>query len=138
MTIILQRVSSETDRTFGVLHLPNRTFFTLELPWVDNHPFESCIPAGSYECLFTHSPHFEKKTYLLTGVKDRTAIRIHSANFPAELKGCIALGETMGILKNEKAILNSRKAVEEFQKLLEEKPFTLEILDATKEPLQVS
>lgn len=135
MTIILQRINNERDRTFGVLHLPNRTFFTLELPWRDNNKDLSCIPAGLYQCTFSYSPHFDKKTYLLTGVKDRTSIRIHSANFPAELKGCIALGEKLGVLNGERAVLNSRQAVGDFEKLMDWRPFELEVKDEIKIPV---
>ncbi len=136
MKIILTRVNNESDRTFGLLHLPNRTFFTLELPWRDNAPNYSRIPAGVYTATYTESPHFNKKTYLLTGVKDRTSIRIHSSNFPHELKGCIALGEKLGILNGERALLNSRQAVEEFEKLMNCAPFELEVLDA-EIPVQI-
>lgn len=138
MKLILTRINNEKDRTFGIIHLPNRTFFTLELPWRDNHANISRVPAGTYTATFTESPHFNKKTYLLTGVKDRTSIRIHSANLPHELKGCIALGEKLGVLNGERALLNSRQAVEEFEKLLEQKPFELEIIDAEDKPVSLA
>lgn len=112
--------------------MPNRSYFTLELAWKDNRENISCIPAGTYECTMVHSPHFDKKTYLLSGVKDRSSIRIHSANFPHQLKGCIALGEKLGVLNNERAVLNSKQAVSDLEKYLEGKPFTLEIKDGAE------
>lgn len=137
MTLTLTRVNNYPDCTIGMIKIGEKSFFTLELAFHDNISNISCIPAGIYQCTYTLSPHFNKKTYLLTGVKDRTSIRIHSSNVAHELKGCIALGRTLGILNGSRAVLSSRQAVEEFEKLLDFKPFQLEILDA-EIPVQVS
>lgn len=63
---------------------------TIELPWLENRPRISCIPAGRYQikkrCSVKFNWHFE-----LVDVPGRSAILIHPANHAAlELKGCIA------------------------------------------------
>ena len=63
---------------------------TIELPWIQNKPRISCIPAGRYQvrkrCSAKFNWHFE-----IMGVQGRTNILIHPANHAAaELKGCLA------------------------------------------------
>lgn len=85
----------------------------------------------------TYSPRFKKRLYLVGPVEGRVGIRIHPANlmgakdkgFASELLGCIALGEKMGWIGKQKALLVSSPAVRQFQNLLENEPFTLEIRD---------
>ena len=54
---------------------------------------ETAIPYGEYEVVVTMSPKFKRLLPLLLNVKHFTGIRIHRANKPTELEGCIALGE---------------------------------------------
>jgi hypothetical protein len=59
------------------------------------------IPAGMYDLNFTYSPHFNRvMPHILVPSRDALAggdagIRIHWANFPAQLQGCIAVGTAM-------------------------------------------
>lgn len=77
--------------TIGQLFLGNKFLcYTLERPWENNRPFYSCIPEGDYEVRFTESKKFKRRTFELQDVPDRSAIRIHPANFVKELSGCIA------------------------------------------------
>jgi hypothetical protein len=39
--------------------------FSGELPWRDNAPSISCVPAGTYRAIFTNSPRFGRALYLL-------------------------------------------------------------------------
>lgn len=66
---------------------------SLELPWRDNTPQRSCIPTGVYRVVLAWSPAFKRDLPLLLDVPGRSGIRIHRANYPRELRGCIALGE---------------------------------------------
>lgn len=52
------------------------------------------LAAGSYGLTAYHSPYFDTVVPLLTGTEPRSAIEIHPANWPSELKGCIAVGMT--------------------------------------------
>ena len=108
---------------------------TLEQNWEDNKRSVSCIPAGTYNVRATQSARFGRKMYLVEGVAERDGIRIHPANFPSELQGCIALGTSIGrTAAKGKMLLNSRVAVGRLEKLLDMKPFTLVILPATLKP----
>lgn len=85
------------------------------------------IPEGTYLCKWTLSPRLKKYTYEVTGVPGRKGIRIHSANFPRQLKGCIALGEKKGTVNGEPAIFVSLAAVRAFNALMDKEDFKLEV-----------
>lgn len=132
--MILQRFTSTDQGTFGKLN----HWYTLELPWRNNAPSISCIPAGTYPVTWTWSPRLRKQTYRLLNVSGRSGILIHSSNFAgdtslgfiAQLLGCISLGEKIGKMDGQMALLVSRPAVRAFEDLMRRNPFTLEIRDA--------
>lgn len=129
----LLRIESGPHGTFGKLKCGNFSCYTLELPWQHNEPDISCIPTGIYKCVWTKSPRFNKEMYLLENVKNRTGIRIHSANlagdkalgFRSQLNGCIALGEKFGFIDRQKALLVSVSAIRRFETLMNGRPFEL-------------
>ncbi len=136
MTIILERRDYTDHGTFGVIRLADKLFNTLELPWDHNNKDKSCIPIGTYEVMFTWSPSFRRRLYLVCDVPGRTGIRIHPANTFNQLNGCIALGYGLGEIKGVKAVTQSRIAVDDFSMLLEHKPFKLQIMDGMKLEIQ--
>lgn len=135
MRITLERLEATAHGTFGRLYLPDCTLFTGELPWRDNKPNISCIPKGVYDVVWSMSPRFRKMLYLVTAVPNRTGIRFHAANLMgdvtkglrAQLNGCIALGEKLGSIENQKALLVSAPAMRRFETMLAGRPFKLEI-----------
>lgn len=135
-TIRLQRVASTDDGTFGIITVGPLQLFTGELPWRDNKSDVSCIPAGVYRSRMTFSSRFQTSLYELFDVPGRFACRIHPANFMGDkskgklcqLNGCIALGEKLGSMDGQKAVLVSRPAVRTFEQALGRSPFLLEIL----------
>ena len=134
-TVTLQRIETSDQGTFGRITIGDLVLFSGELPWRDNANDLSCIPAGEYKCVFTYSNHFKRGLYLVTHAEGRAGVRIHPANvmgdvtkgFRSQLLGCIALGEKLGRIGNQKAILVSQSALRKFQKLLNNEPFTMEI-----------
>jgi hypothetical protein len=74
------------------------TLKTVERPWADNKPNESCIlpepgPASfSYLCKWGFSPKHGVNLYILQGVTGHTMIEIHPANVYQQLLGCLAPG----------------------------------------------
>lgn len=85
---------------------------TIELPWFDNHRNHSCIPCGIYTVKPYHSSHLgECFAFEDAQTKPRTAIRMHAANFPTQLRGCIAVGKYHGLLNDRIAVLDSRKTL---------------------------
>ena len=73
--------------------------------------------------------------YLVDGVRGRAGIRFHAANlmgaapFRSQLNGCIALGERLGHIEGQKALLLSAPAMRRFETYFAGQSFTLEIQD---------
>lgn len=143
-TVTLVRRKTGDSGTFGDITYRGTTFYTGELSWHngDDAPDSSCIPEGSYVCSVSYSPHlsplFGMNLYLLQGVKNRSSIRIHPANWmgdhtkglKCQLEGCIALGKSLGPLGGQDAVIESRIAVATFMKMLNNQDFTLVIQNA--------
>lgn len=135
---VLQRFETGDQGTFGRLIAKGISFFTGELPWRNNAPSISCVPPGTYRCVFTHSPRFGRSLYLLAPTDPRSGIRVHPANLmgdasrglKCQLNGCIALGEKLGWIAGQKAVLLSAPAVRRLEEAFGGKPFTLEIVGA--------
>ena len=121
----LVRVYSDSWGTFG--RLEPLGLFTCELPWLGNAAGKSCIPPGSYKLALTWSPRFRKPLYLVGGVEGRAGIRIHPANLPSQLNGCIALGEKLGTLEGRRAVLVSAPAVRRFMEWAAGRPLEMEV-----------
>lgn len=133
-TVLLDRRLTGNQGTFGEIVLGGAVFHTGELPWRENKSGVSCIPEGVYRCLYGPSPRFGH-AYEVTGVPGRSRILIHNGNycgdigagFMSHVLGCIILGQAMGTLKGQRAVLLSRPAVTAFVAALEQKPFVLEV-----------
>lgn len=130
----LTRLETSDQGTFGRLQAPGLTLFSGELPWRDNRPNISCIPVGDYLCRWTLSPRFKRFMYSIESVEKRAGVRVHSANFmgakppyQAHLNGCVALGERLGWMARQKALLVSMPAVRRFEAHMGRKPFLLEV-----------
>ncbi len=131
----LTRSESGDEGTFGELLVLDRVFKTGELPWRDNNPDFSCIPAGTYQAKVTFSNRFQRPLYELQAVPAREHIRMHPANWmgdtkkglKCQLEGCIALGFAVGQLEDQKAIQQSKAAVAEFMELTQSQDIELTI-----------
>lgn len=107
---------------------------TLELPWRDNQPGISCIPAGSYTCTRRFSPAHNRDLFWVDGVPDREAVELHVGNTVRDTKGCILIGTAAGIGGGELTITGSRHAFDRFMTRLEGvESFPLEIVDVHSE-----
>ena len=83
------------------------TCATCEQPWNKNRQGSSCIPEGEYELLLFDSPAhghtvvfhnpqlniYGTPAMIPAGVKGRSLCEIHNANWPFQLKGCVAVGQ---------------------------------------------
>jgi hypothetical protein len=125
MKIVIER-RWETEKSIcGELSVDDQfESFTLERPRKGEHP---CIPAGKYDVILTPSPHLHYVTPELLNVPKRSHIRIHIANKPSELLGCIAVGET----HTKDFVGNSSDAFASLLTLLKTAtdPLTVEIVD---------
>ncbi len=85
MNLTLIRKFKHGDALIGELSVNGeRQCYTLERDGVQ-------IPTGTYKIELTFSPHFHRLMPLLD-CAGRTGIRIHPANYPKQLEGCIAVG----------------------------------------------
>lgn len=137
-TARLERLETGNQGTFGKMYAGSTCFFSGELPWRDNKSNVSCFPAGKYFGVWTWSPHLKRFAYTIVPIGGREGIRIHPANlmgdaaigYKSQLNGCVALGEKLGWMEKQKAVLVSRPAVAKFEKILERKKFILEVTQA--------
>ena len=133
-TLHLERFAYLPDGTFGKLTLPDgATLFTVERPWLENIPFESCIPEGTYRLGYRVSPTSRRTTnqvyqagWEVEDVMGRTFIMVHPGNWPRNVEGCIAVGTAFAPMKDAKsdslfAVTNSQTAFRRFQGALNPK-----------------
>ena len=90
MVFTLQRTYHK-EGTHGALFYKETFFcFIIELPYLDNIKFKSCISEGTYTLKPRYSEKFKNHLHV-TGVNDRSLILLHPANDALkELKGCLA------------------------------------------------
>lgn len=125
--IVLKRHGSTPFGTFGTLKLPGkgRSFCTIERPWKNNTPYESCVPLGTYKLLWlpTTTPvpmAFNNHTWYLVNDnvglwedgKVRSNCSLHIANLYTDVNGCIGAGTAFGTVKGKWGVTNSRSALE--------------------------
>jgi hypothetical protein len=106
--VVLVRIDSGDQGTFGVLAFGRDSCRSLELPWRNNRRQVSCIPTGRYRC--TAATHSRMgRVYRVHDVPGRDGVLIHSANLAGDvrlrwdshLQGCIAPFDKPGMLKNK-------------------------------------
>lgn len=135
---VIERLDRGDQGCFGRIWARGLSLFTGELPERDNRAGVSCVPPAFYRVAWTWSPRFLRNMYLLLGTEPRAGIRKHPANlmgdaamgFRAQLNGCIALGERLGWMDGQKALLISVPAVRRFEAHMGSAPFLLEIRNA--------
>ncbi len=152
---ILDRTESCDEGTFGWLRVLNEltgdevfACATVELPWRDNKPMLSCIPAGVYEFRWrTNSPK-NGACYEAVKVPGRSNIQIHGANlagdvalgYVKQLDGCIAPGTAVVTFRggakpaghrDQRGISASKSTVGALVAVLDKEPFILTIKEAT-------
>lgn len=127
----LLRVGQSSRGTFGVLRHGDVPFaLTLEPPWKNNAPGESCIPAGRYECVRVRSPKFGN-TFEVTDVPGRTHVLFHKGNTIEDTEGCILVGEEFSGTFDHPRIASSERGFLELLSLLDgDSIFELQITDA--------
>ena len=110
----LERFAYTPFGTFGRLYVSDFVCFTIERPWRDNAPNESCIPEGEYEIRLGRYNSGDYPAYEIMGVPDRTLIKIHIGNTMDDVLGCVAPGEALGWIERKWAVTSSEKAFKEF------------------------
>ncbi|WP_040368528.1 DUF5675 family protein [Paucidesulfovibrio longus] len=119
MDMDLVRLERSEDGVFGVLRCGGRVVCcTLEPQDLDNRQNVSCIPEGEYVCRRTHSSRFGE-TFEVCAVPGRDHILFHAGNTQGDTRGCILLGQGVGMLGGVRGIMDSRNALSGFLRLLE-------------------
>ena len=128
MNIFILRMEKSLNETLGVLVVDNNIFsYTLELPYRDNQRNVSCIPSGEYDCEYINSPKFGYVPEV-KNVEGRSNILIHTGNTKNDILGCILLGNKVGYLRDDRAVLESRNAFNKFKEKVTDN-FKLYVLD---------
>lgn len=110
----LERFAYTPFGTFGRIYIPEYQCFTVERPWLNNIPKESCIPIGEYDMKLSFYNRGNYPSYEISGVPNRTLIKVHIGNTMDDLLGCIAPGKALGFLERKWAVTSSKKAFNEF------------------------
>jgi len=121
--IVRDTTLSDSNGTFGQMSIDGAHFCaTCEQPWNDNIQGHSCIPVGDYQLLPYESPAhgptvvfhnpdlgiYGTPEMIPPGQKGRSLCEIHNANWPFQLKGCVAVGEIVTIIPpNGRGVTNS-------------------------------
>lgn len=134
--VTLNRIAFSDEGTRGTLQIEgfNQSFATMELPWRDNKTAISCIPEGTYNCVWAKSTKFGM-CYHVTKVPGRSSILFHNGNwagdhskgFRSESLGCVLIGLRHGILIGQRAVLGSIAARTLFESAMNKEPFKLTI-----------
>lgn len=130
------RFEDDSRQTLGDMNIyfeeyraPILALKTLELCWVNNEKWISCIPAGPYTVKKRWSPkhgwHFEIKD-----VEGRKWILIHKGNYYTDIEGCVLVGFSHSDINLDGYIdtVESKKAMKALLKILPKK-FELEIIN---------
>jgi Family of unknown function (DUF5675) len=123
ITIVRSKALSNSTGTFGHLFIDGVPFCaTCEQAWNDNKPNISCIPVGEYKLFPYDSPAhgptvvfhnpalaiYGTPSTVPAGVVGRTLCEIHNANWPFQLKGCVAVGSAIAdIAPNGQGVISS-------------------------------
>jgi hypothetical protein len=112
--VILERFAYSPHGTFGRLRVGEFTCYTVERPWQNNEPRESCIPEGKYPMMLGRYNRGGYPAYEVLGVPGRSLIKIHIGNTIDDVVGCIAPGTRLGYLRGKWAVTSSRAAFARF------------------------
>lgn len=127
-TVFLLRIATSDAGTIGDLAVDDFRCVTLELPWKNNKPDISCIPANEYICRWTLRPK-HGWVYQVTNVPNRADILLHCGNFEKDTEGCILLGKDSLTVDGQKEIDYSKDTVDAFNSLMAKDQFRLSITE---------
>lgn len=111
---------------------------SIELAWKENKSQISCIPAGTYKCVYRESAKYPQHYHVLD-VPGREFILIHQANFVGsanpkthkpDLLGCIGVGNGYADLNGDGIVelLNSTATLRKMIAVMGKEDFELTII----------
>lgn len=127
----LKRLALLPECALGVLLVDGLPMFTtIERPWLNNKPNESCVPAGTYPVKWVKtqtSGNLDGHGIGIEDVPGRSLIRIHKANIATDVKGCIGVGMQFHEFGTHKGVGHSGDALHDLMKMMKEQEGTLHI-----------
>lgn len=142
-TLRLVRHKQDSWMTLGRLFAADgeQICVTLERPWVDldkdgrRDENVSRIAPGTYHVKLRHDSPKHGTVYELQDVPDTKNAQIHVANWPTQLKGCIATGTAFGDATiggvSKPGVTGSKTAYDKFMREMNASPeFLLTIIDS--------
>ncbi len=133
--LVIQRIDFSHEHALcGILSIVDYTLekelqvvpimFTLELPYVYNTQFRSCIPAGTYN-IAPHKSPSHGMCFKLDDVPGRENILIHVGNSHHDTEGCILVGQSNTFQQGAPFIGRSKYALDNLLSLHNVRPFTI-------------
>lgn len=121
MILRLHRFCLSETGTLGTMRVLSHKFYTVERPWLDNRPYDSCIPEGVWPL---RRERFQRGGYdtLAVTVPGRTHILFHIANTPDEVHGCIGVGTGLWHIDDRWGIKESRVGFNRWMSLINSGP----------------
>lgn len=116
--LILERFAYTPHGTFGRLKTRGFECFTVERPWVNNEPSDSCIPEGWYKIKLGWYNKGNYAAYEVENCYNRSHIKIHIGNTMKNVTGCIALGSELGYVDSKWAVLSSKNTYHKFMSIM--------------------
>ena len=132
MKIVIDRYAPEEKQTIGSFYLlqDNGTTIhrwdSLELPYLDNQKYISCIPTNTYIAIKHDSPKFGDCLWL-QDVVNRSEILVHRLNFNEDTLGCIGIGRFLKDLNND-GLIDITDSGESIKELLDYLKYVDEII----------
>jgi len=112
--VLLERFAHTPMGVFGNLSVDGFECYTVERPWLDNKPRESCIPEGVYRLELGMYNRGGYPAYEIMDVPDRSLIKMHIANNINDVIGCVGFGDNLGYYENLWSVMNSGKTMAKF------------------------
>lgn len=123
----LFRTINQADTVIGMLVHERFAVVIAEEAWRNNQPNISCIPVGKYRVEWTFSPRFQRYTFQILDVPDRSAIRFHAGNSEDDTEGCLLPGT--GITAGNLHLENSREGLARLEQHFAREPWEIEIIN---------
>jgi len=127
MKILIDRYSPELKQSIGKFYLleDNNSVIdswdSLELPWLNNQKYISCIPKGIYKAKKHNSPKFGECLWI-QDVPNRSEILVHKGNYYTDILGCVLIGTGLSDINKDGEIdvVSSKTAIGELLSYLKE------------------
>jgi hypothetical protein len=127
MKLLIHRYSPEVKQSIGKFYLLEDNGSTidswdsLELPWLNNQKYISCIPKGHYKAKKHNSPKFGECLWI-QDVPGRSEILIHKGNYYTDILGCVLIGTGLSDINKDGItdVVSSKTAITELLSYLKD------------------